>query len=186
MRYKVRNYIIGWIITFTILSIISAIFYFSLVNLSAMIDSTSVDNLEIAKAFFYITLVLVIFVNKFIICPILHHICHFEKYFTKTKEEYGFTVKYLLSMFFTSAVMTILVEGIANKNIYARHFGVIESESIMIIFTSFLIPLIWLVNPWTICIKIKQMYYKNNKNISQVQANHIMEPMTYQMGKRYA
>jgi hypothetical protein len=89
-------------------------------------------------------------------------------------------------MFFTSAVMTVLVEAITKNNIYSHYFGVVESESIMIIFTSFLIPLIWLVNPWAIWIKLKQMYFRDQNDISQEEANQMMEATTYQMGKRYA
>jgi hypothetical protein len=51
-----------------------------------MIEHEVEGNLNLAKASFYILLVFIIIVNKFIISPILHEICHFEKYFTKTKE----------------------------------------------------------------------------------------------------
>jgi len=58
-------------------------------------------------------------VNKFILSPLLHTICQFEKYFTKSKEEFGFTLKYLLSMFFTTAMMTIFVDVLTKNNIYS-------------------------------------------------------------------
>jgi len=89
-------------------------------------------------------------------------------------------------MFFKTAVMTVLVEVITKKNIYSHYLGVIEGEAAMIIFSAFLSPYVWIIHPWDIYIKIKQMYSKSNKNLTQDEANHIMEKMSYQMGKRYA
>jgi hypothetical protein len=51
-----------------------------------MIDSQAEGNLNMAKGIFYAALVSIIFINKFLISPLLHQICHFEKYFTKSKE----------------------------------------------------------------------------------------------------
>jgi hypothetical protein len=118
--------------------------------------------------------------------PILHRICIFEKYFTKTKEEYAFTLKYLLSMFFTTAMMTVLVEAITKDNFFTHAHGVVESESVMIIFTSFFTPLIWLLNPWMMVIGCRRRLARSNLHLTQEEANHVMEPMAYQMGKRYA
>jgi hypothetical protein len=89
-------------------------------------------------------------------------------------------------MFFTTALMTILIEAINKANIYTNYFGLVVGESIMIIFTSLLIPLIWLVNPWAIWINLKQLYFRDQKDISQEEANQMMEAMPYLMGKRYA
>jgi hypothetical protein len=69
---------------------------------------------------------MIVFVNKFILAPILHYIAHFEKHPTKDKEEYSFGLKYTLSLFFTTALMTLLVEDVTLHNIYAHDFGVIE------------------------------------------------------------
>lgn len=82
--------------------------------------------------------------------------------------------------------MTILVEAITKNNIFAHALRFIESESAMIIFTSFFSPLIWLVNPWAILIFIRQRFARKNRQLAQEEANRIMEPMAYQMGKRYA
>ena len=89
-------------------------------------------------------------------------------------------------MFFTRAVMTVLVEVITKKNIYSHYLGVIEGETAMIIFSAILSPFVWIIHPWDIYIKTNQMYSKSNKNLTQDEANHIMEKMSYQMGKRYA
>lgn len=56
----------------------------------------------------------------------------------------------------------------------------------MIIFTSFLVPLIWLIDPKSIVNKIRQYNSNTKKYLSQAQANLIMEPIPYQLGKRYA
>lgn len=77
-------------------------------------------------------------------------------------------------MFFTTAVMTVLVEAITKRNIYSHYLGVIQGETAMIIFSSFLSPLVWIVNPWEIFIKIKQMCLKSNKHLTQDEANYIM------------
>lgn len=51
---------------------------------------------------------------------------------------------------------------------------------------SFLVPLIWLINPWYILKIAKRWYYFGNRNITQKAANEIMEDVPYSMGKRYA
>ncbi len=105
----------------------------------------------------------------------LHKISHSEYYLTKTSEEYSYSLKYLLSMFFTSALMTVFVEGLTHKNYYVHKFGVIDSESVMIILNSFMIPLIWLINPWTLVKRAKQCYYRSRNKLSQAEANEVME-----------
>jgi hypothetical protein len=69
---------------------------------------------------------LIIFFNKFVIAPLLHHIAEFEKHPTKDKEEYSFGLKYTLCLFFTTALMTLLVEDVTLHNIYSHDYGVIE------------------------------------------------------------
>ena len=86
-------------------------------------------------------------------------------------------------MFFTTAVMTVLVEVITKQNIYSHYLGLIEGETAMIIFSAFLSPFVWIIHPWDIYIKIKQICSKSNKHLTQDEVNHIMEKMSYQMGK---
>ena len=97
-----------------------------------------------------------------------------------------FAIKYSLSMFFTTALMTLAVEAIEFQNYFKHKFGVIEEESIMFFMTTFLVPLIWLINPFDIYIKLRRKYYMGSRTINQKKANHIMEDFHYDIGKRYA
>lgn len=56
----------------------------------------------------------------------------------------------------------------------------------MIIVSSFLIPLIWLVNPWTLVLQVRRWLARERLNMTQDEANQLMEAVPYQMGKRYA
>lgn len=89
-------------------------------------------------------------------------------------------------MFFTTAMMTVLVEAITKNNFFTHSLGVVESESVMIAFTSFITPLIWVLNPWNIVLACRRRLARNNRHLSQEEANRVMEPMSYQMGKRFA
>lgn len=89
-------------------------------------------------------------------------------------------------MFFTTAMMTVFVDVLTKNNIYSESFGVVEGETAMIFINSFFIPLIWLVNPWTIHLKIKRWYYRSKAGVTQNQANTMMQSMPYQLGKRFA
>lgn len=51
---------------------------------------------------------------------------------------------------------------------------------------AFFVPLIWLINPWQIHVLIKRKMNYGRKDLTQKQANKIMENLQYNMGKRYA
>ena len=55
----------------------------------------------------------------------------------------------------------------------------------MFFFTAFLVPLIWLINPWYLWKLIKRYRYENSPFITQEEANSLMEDSEYVMGKRY-
>lgn len=56
----------------------------------------------------------------------------------------------------------------------------------MFFLDSFLVPLIWLINPWSILQTIRRKYYFGRKDLTQRQANELMEEARYSMGKKYA
>jgi len=56
----------------------------------------------------------------------------------------------------------------------------------MFIINAFLIPLIWLVNPWHIMTLIMRKIKMTKKYFTQREANQIMSDTPYMMGKRYA
>ena len=56
----------------------------------------------------------------------------------------------------------------------------------MFFINAFLIPLIWLVNPWQIHKLIKKKLNVGKNALTQSEANKIMSDNPYVMGKRYA
>jgi hypothetical protein len=46
-------------------------------------------------------------------------------------------------------------------------YGVLEEESIMFFFNSFLIPIIWFIHPWQIYRLIKRKIYFGRKDLTQ-------------------
>lgn len=89
-------------------------------------------------------------------------------------------------MFFTTAIMTLLVQDLHAHNIISMPFGVVQEESIMFFFSGFLVQVIWIINPWYIYQQIKLKINKGSKLFTQEQANKMMEYPTYSIGKRYA
>ena len=57
----------------------------------------------------YGSIITVMLFNKFIMGPFMHMITHFEKHPTTDKAEYSFTIKYTIGLFFTTALMTLIV-----------------------------------------------------------------------------
>lgn len=82
--------------------------------------------------------------------------------------------------------MTIFVEDLGFKNIYSMKYGVLEEESIMFFFNAFLIPIIWLIHPWQLYKLIKRKIYFGRKDLTQREANDLMENSKYSVGKKYA
>lgn len=82
--------------------------------------------------------------------------------------------------------MTLLVEDFALNNIYKEEFGVVEEESIMFFFSAFLVPIIWLINPWHLLKLFKRWLYTGRNDLTQREAHTIMEDPKYSMGKKYA
>lgn len=105
----------------------------------------------------------------------------------KTGENYQFSfmLKYSVGMFFTTAVMTLIVEGFLRPNVFSEKYGIVEEETIMFFFTAFLVPLIWIINPWYLWKLIQRKRYQNTPFITQEEANALMEDPEYIMGKRY-
>jgi len=95
----------------------------------------------------YFFIFLVVLLNKFAITKFLHFISEFEKHSTHSKEEFYFSLKYTVTLFLTTAVMTLLVEGVTFNNVFEYEFGIVEEESIMFMVNGFFIPFLWLVNP---------------------------------------
>lgn len=64
----------------------------------------------------YIIVILINLFNKFIFAALFHKITHHEKHISVSTSTYSFALKYTLCMFFTTALMTLLVED--RKQLY--------------------------------------------------------------------
>lgn len=91
----------------------------------------------------------------------------------------------MLGMFFTTAFLTLAVEALVFNN-YSHHYGVVEEETFMSVLNALFSPLIWLINPWYLIHRVKVHLNRGRVDISQEEANKIMEYPEYNLGKRYA
>ena len=55
----------------------------------------------------------------------------------------------------------------------------------MFFFNAFLVPLIWLINPWYLWKLSQRKLHQNSPHMTQQKANKLMEDPEYLMGKRY-
>ena len=69
-------------------------------------------------------MVAIILFNKFIFSFILHLFTDVEMHRTGGEYEFSFGLKYTLGLFFTTALMTLLVEDLSFNNIYSEKYGV--------------------------------------------------------------
>jgi len=60
----------------------------------------------------------IILFNKFILAYIIHHLVEIELHKTGESAQFSFMLKYSLGLFFTTALMTILVEGVTHDNVF--------------------------------------------------------------------
>lgn len=73
----------------------------------------------------YFTITMIVILNKFLLPPVCHILTDLEKHTNCNEFEFSFALKYTLSMFFTTALMTLAVEAIVFKNYYSSKFGVV-------------------------------------------------------------
>ena len=99
--------------------------------------------------------------------------------------QFSFALKYALGLFFTTAIMTLAVEAIKEQNYFSHPYGVIDEESIMFVMNAVFIPFFWMVNPFRIARIIKRKLKHGSKNMTQHEANQLMEEEEYDLGKRF-
>lgn len=56
----------------------------------------------------------------------------------------------------------------------------------MFFFNAIIVPLFWLINPFQIGKKLKQCWHYGRNDLTQKEANELMEDYPYDIGKRYA
>lgn len=56
----------------------------------------------------------------------------------------------------------------------------------MFIMNALFVPFIWMINPWQLGVLVKRKLNMGRNDLTQKEANKIMENVQYNMGKRYA
>lgn len=133
---KLKNLCIGWGLSLLFLAVITVVFYFiQLLKTNTLVEAIEQEEEDpsgahgrkiFATIIAWVTLLGIVFFNKFVMGNVLHYFTHLEKHDNKAHEDFSFAFKYALGMFFTTAIMTILVEALKYKNYYKHDFGVIE------------------------------------------------------------
>ena len=91
-----------------------------------------------------------------------------------------------MGLFFTTAVMTLAVEAVRFNNYYSHLYGVIDEETVMFFFNALFVPLFWLINPVQLVKICKRKLKYGRRDLTQKEANELMEDSEYMIGKRYA
>lgn len=134
----------------------------------------------------YIMLFIVVLFNKLGMSTLFHYFTDLESHKTSSSFEFSFGLKYCLGLFFTTAIMTLLVEAITFNNYYIHEYGVIEEETVMFFLNAFFVPLFWLINPYSLKRAIERKLKFGRRDLTQREANQLMEEPEYIVGKRYA
>ena len=149
-----KNMAKGWLFSALFLLVVLAVFYFIQLWKSKLIHHDEAEGNKLGiliPILAYGIMLLIILFNKFVMGSVLHYFTHLEHHFNRAEEELSFAAKYAFGMFFTTAVMTIIVEALAEGNYYKNEYGVIGEETIMFVFSAFIIPLNWAINPYRLC-----------------------------------
>lgn len=128
---------------------------------------------------------LVVLFNKFVLAHLFHKFTEMEKHSSTYKFQFYFCLKYCLGLFFTTALMTLIIEDFLFSNFFKHNFGVIEEETIMFLFNSVFVPLFWLINPMYLLRRFQRWRHFKSKHLTQHEANLLMEDPAYDVGKRY-
>ena len=101
------------------LSVVTVAVYFIINYKAELVEEHSVhdNNMVLAYVIGISITVFINVINKFVLAPILHGITEkYEKHEEFSSLEYSFALKYVVSMFFTTALMVLIVEGIIFHN----------------------------------------------------------------------
>jgi len=103
---RVRRKIISWLMFFGMLGSLTVVVYFLFNFKSQEVSLVSQDSGVIIVI---LSLLGIIFFNKFVLSYVIHHLVEFEMHRTGESAQFSFMLKYSLGLFFTTALMTILV-----------------------------------------------------------------------------
>ena len=115
----------------------------------------------------FLMIFFVVLFNKIVIANLFHYFTDLERHSTTHKFQFSFCLKYCLGLFFTTALMTLIVEAFILKNYYQHDFGVIEEETIMYIVNSVFVPIFWAINPIYLYKKCVASRHKGEKYYTQ-------------------
>lgn len=105
----------SWSLFFLMLLAITGIIYLIFRELVHQVE-LAVDTTATAIIISY--LIAIVLFNKFILSWIIHHLCDFEQHGKGSNYQTSFMVKYSIGLFFTTALLTIIVEGAIHTNVY--------------------------------------------------------------------
>jgi hypothetical protein len=175
---KTERYVsifLGWLVTIIFMAAVTVAFYFLIDFKGKLIEEAHahytedpIYQEEYTKgiALGYIIVILINLINKFAFSPLFHVITHHEKHLSVSSSNLSYALKYTLCMFFTTALMTLLVEAIVHTN-YTGSLGVIEEEHFMFIFTAYFSPIVFMLNPYTFFAWVKRKIYHGNHYYTQ-------------------
>ena len=170
---------VGWGLSVLFLTLTLIVFYFINMFKANLIVSAEFDVVSnattaatqtkaiMARVVAWATFICIILYNKFVMGTVLHHLTDLEHHDDKSDYAFSFAFKYSLGMFFTTSMMTIVVEGLIHNNYYTHPFGIIEEESLMFIFSAVLIPIIWMINPYQLAHQFKRWKYQGTTKVTQ-------------------
>lgn len=127
----------------------------------------------------------VVLLNKIVVSNLFHKFTDKERHANTFNFQFSFCLKYCLGLFFTTALMTLIVEAFLLKNYYKHDYGVVEEETIMFMINSLFVPILWLINPSYLAYRYNKWKSFGQKCYTQAEANSIMERPPYDVGKRY-
>jgi hypothetical protein len=156
--------LISWVLFVLILTAITVIIYFIF---KATVHSVELAVDTTATIIIFIYLVAVVIFNKFVLTLIIHKLVDFEMNATGANYQASFMLKYSLGLFFTTGILTLIVEGALNTNVFHEKFGIVEEETIMFFFATLLVNLIWLVNPWYLWKVFQRKWHQDSPYITQ-------------------
>lgn len=119
---------------------------------------------------FFLVMALIFFVvlfNKIVISNLFHKFTDMERHRSTHKFQFSFCLKYCLGLFFTTALMTLIVEAFILGNYYKHDYGVIEEETIMYIINSLFVPIFWAINPMFLYRKFMAWRNRNSMHFTQ-------------------
>ena len=123
--------------------------------------------------------------NQFVVASLLHIITQkWEKHREFASLQFSFALKHVISTFFTTSVMVLLIQAIFFSN-YVGKMGLVSQETLILLVNAYFSALVRIVNPSYIIYWIRRRVYYGSQSMTQSEANQIMQYPEYNIGERY-